>query len=449
MRISAELKDLPDKWYNIVPDLAGAAPLIGPSGYPLSYHDLEPLMTSDIITQELEKNRRDISLPEAVRQYYSDWRPTPLYRAVKFEEVLGTPAHIYYKYEGTNPSGSHEMNTAIAQAYYASQDNSVKRLVTASGNGEWGESLAIACNHFGIRCKVYMVRPSYEHKAYGRYAMEILGAEVVASPSENTQAGRKLLSQDPNSPGSLSIALSEAFEDAAVNNDTKFSWGTVMNHVVLHQTIIGLEAKQQTRRADIEPDILIGAVGGGSGFGGLILPFYREHRQGMRIIAVETAAAPSLSKGTYAYDYADAAGLSPLLKMYTLGHGFIPPGIQAGGMRYHGISPLISTLYREKKIEAKTFTQRQAFEAAITFAQSEGIIPSPEAAYAIKAVTEEALVCKEKQQGKTILFLLDGNSNLDLAAFKEFVEGATLDEPFPEEEVRLAINKLPEVKGAP
>jgi len=321
----------------------------------------------------------------------------------------------------------------------------VKRIVTATGNGEWGVSLAIACNYFDIQCKVYMVRSSYEEKVYGRFAIEILGAEVIPSPSEKTLTGKKILAQNPQSPGSLSIALSEAFEEAAAHDDTKFSWGTVMNHVLLHQTIIGLEARIQMRQAGANPDIIICAVGGGSAFGGLVFPFYQDRKRVTRIIAVETAACPSLSKGRYAYDHGDAEGLTPLLKMYTLGHSFVPPGIRAGGMRYHGISPLVSALYREKQIDAKTYTQRQAFEAAITFARAEGLVPSPETSYTVAAVVDEALTCKQKNERKNILFLLDANSNLDLAPFKDFVEGAVEDQPFQEENVKVALEKLPEV----
>jgi tryptophan synthase beta chain len=318
--------------------------------------------------------------------------------------------------------------------------------VTATGNGEWGTSLAIACNYFGIQCQVYMVRSSYQEKPYGRYVMELLGAEVIPSPSQKTRTGQKILSQNPDSPGSLSIALSEAFEEAASHDDVKFAWGTVMNHVILHQTVIGLEAQSQMHSAGANPDLIICAVGGGSGLGGLAFPFYRERQQhGTRIIAVETAAAPSLSKGRYAYDYGDTEGLSPLLKMYTLGHSFVPPGIRAGGMRYHGISPLVSALYREKQLEARTYTQHRAFEAAITFARTEGLMPSPEASYAVAAVIDEALACKQSKEHKNILFLLDGNSNLDLTVFKDFVEGAVQDQPFPGESVEKALEKLPKV----
>jgi tryptophan synthase beta chain len=386
MKITLDAKDVPGKWYNIIPDLDfDVPPMMTTSGYPLSYHDLEPLAPSTIIDQELEKEKRDISIPKEIQDFYSEWRPTPLYRAERLEKSLDTPARIFYKYEGYSPSGSHEMNTAVVQAYYAAREESIKRIVTATGDGDWGASLAIACNYFGIQCQIYMVRSSYEEKPYGRYVMEILGAEVIPSPSEKTRTGQKILAQNPDSPGSLSIALSEAFEEATTRDDIKFSWGTVMNHVILHQTVIGLETQSQMRRAGVKPDLIICAVGGGSGLGGLAFPFYQERGRGMKIVAVETAAAPSLSKGRYAYDYGDTEGLFPLLKMYTLGHSFVPPGIRAGGMRYHGISPLVSALYREKQIEAKSYAQGKAFEAAITFARTEGLIPSPEASYALPA----------------------------------------------------------------
>jgi len=290
-----------------------------------------------------------------------------------------------------------------------------------------------------------MVRSSYEQKVYGRYVMEILGAEVVPSPSEKTFTGKKILAENPSSPGSLSIALSEAFYEASGRDDAKFSWGTVMNHVLLHQTVIGLEARIQMRQAGANPDVIICAVGGGSALGGLAFPFYQERGRGTRIMAVETAACPNLSKGRYAYDYGDTEGLSPMLKMYTLGRSFVPPDIRTGGMRYHGISPLVSALYREKQIEAKTYMQQQAFEAAIAFARTEGLIPSPETSYAVAAVIDEALACKQRKERKNILFLLDGNSNLDLAAFKDFVDGALEDQPFPEEHVQAALERLPEV----
>jgi len=443
MRIPLDSKDLPDKWYNIVPDLEfPLPPLMTSSGYSLSERDLESLSPDSIIEQEFEKNKREILIPREVRECYSLWRPTPLFRAERLEKILATPARIFYKYEGGGFSVSHEANTAVAQAYYASSEGA-KHVVTATGSGEWGVSLAVACNYFNIKCRVYMVRSSYEGKVYGRYLMEILGAEVLPSPSDKTLAGKKVLSQDSQSPGSLSIALSEAFEDAYSDDSAKFCWGSVMNHVLLHQTVVGLEARRQMQRANAHPDVLIAAIGGGSAFGGLVFPFYPDRSQGIKRLAVETAASPSLSKGQYTYDYADAGGLSLMLKMYTLGHGFVQPGIRAGGMRYHGISPIISLLYREKQIEAKTYMQREAFEAGIIFARTEGLVPSLECSYAVKAALNEALACKERKEHKNILFVLDANSNFDLDTYKDFVEGSIEDQPFLEEHVRVALERLP------
>jgi tryptophan synthase beta chain len=445
MRFNPETKDIPDKWYNIIPDLEFAlSPAMGPSGYPLTQHDMASLSPDSIIAQELERKKRDIPIPPELRKLYSEWRPTPLFRAERLERTLDTPARIFYKYEGTSPSSSYEFNTAIAQTFYAGQDD-IKSIITATGDGDWGASLAIACNYFNIECKVYMVRSSYDQREHGRYIMEILGAEVIPSPSEFTGTGKNILSKEPNSPGSLGIALGEAFEDAMGREDTMFAWGTVMNHVILHQTVIGIEAQNQIKRAGFQPNICIGAVAGGSGFGGLVFPFYREIERGMQAIAVETAAAPSLSEGRYAYDYADSGRLGPMLQMYTLGHSYVPPGISAGGMRYHGISPLVSALYREKQIKAQSYTQRQAFEAGITFARSEGFVPSPESSYAIKAVIDQAIACKEKKERKNILFLLSTNSNLDIATFKDFLEGAVEDKYIKEEQVEDALNELPQI----
>jgi len=446
MRISPESKDLPGRWYNIIPELGFHLPKpMSTSGYPVTHNDMEQLSPSAIIDQELERASREISIPKEIISFYANWRPTPLYRAEKLEKLLGTPARIFYKDEGNNSSGGHEMNTAVPQAYYASQEKGVNCVVTATGNGEWGAALAIACNYFGLKCKGFMVRSSYEQKSHGRYIMEILGAEVISSPSNSTRAGQKELAENSNSPGSISLALSEAFEYAAMRDDAKFAWGTVMNHVLLHQTVVGLEAKNQLKRIGIKPDIIIGAVGGGSGFGGMVFPFYADRGENTRIVAVETEVAPSLSKGRYSYDYPDARGMGFMLKMYTLGHGFVPPNISAGDMRYHGISPLISALYREKKIEAQIWGQHQALEAAIAFARSEGMIPSPESAYTIKAVMNEALTCKENNESKNILFMLDANSNLDLAALKDFVDGALDNMNFQENEVLEALSRLPDM----
>jgi len=446
LRISSDSRDLPDVWYNIVPDLDfDMPPLMSTSGYPLGAHDLEPLSPMSVIDQEFEKEKREIAIPREVLQIYSNWRPTPLFRAEKLERVLKTPAQIFYKYEGGGSSVSHEANTAVPQAYYANSERA-KRLITATGHGEWGASLAIACNHLDIQCRVYMVRSSYEKGGYGRYLMEILGAEVLPSPSEKTRTGKKALSEDPKSPGNLSIALSEAFENAYSDDEAKFCWGTVMNHVILHQTVIGLEAREQMRRAKASPDIIIAAVSGGSAFGGLVFPFYRERGQKTRMIAVETAASPSLSKGRYTYDYTDSGGLSLMLKMYTLGHGFIQPVIRAGGMRYHGISPIVSALHRKKEIEVKAYTEQQAFEAALVFTRAEGMIPSLESSYAVKAVLDEALACKKRKERKNILFVLDANSYLDLDSFKDFLEGGVEAQPFLGERVQAALKKLPQTK---
>ncbi len=446
MRIYPELKDLPANWYNIIPDLGFPVPLpVSTSGYPVTFNDMAPFSSSAIINQELERKIREISIPDEILRFYSGWRPTSIYRASNLEKILETSARIFFKDEGANSSGGHEMNTALPQAYYASREKGVRCLVTAAGNGEWGAALTIACNYFGLKCRVFMDRFSYEHKTFARYIMELLGAEVVSSPSLNTKIGQKENSENPGSQGSIGLALSEAFEDAASRDDSKFAWGTVMNHVLLHQTVVGLEAKSQLRRIKVNPDIIISAVGGGSSFGGLVFPFFPDRRKSTRLIAVESASAPSLSKGRYAYDFSDAKGLAFMLKMYTLGHGFTAPGIRAGEMRYHGVSPLISALYREKMIESRSYRQHDAFEAAITFARAEGMIPTPESAYAVRAAMDEASVCKDKNSSKDILFVMDASSHLDLAAFKDFMDGSLENLAFPEEALQKSIDQLPEV----
>lgn len=445
MRLPVNVNDLPGDWYNIIPDLDFTIPpLMSSSGYPMSPRELEPLATSAIIAQELERKKNAISIPKEVRELYSYWRPTPIFRADRLEKELDTPARIFYKYEGGGMSISHEANTAIAQAYYASQEDA-KHLITATANGEWGVSLAIACNYFGISCRVYMVKSSYDEKVYGRYLMEMLGAEVISSPSERTKAGKRALSEDPQSIGNLSIALGEAFEDTFKDEASKFCWGTVMNHVVLHQSVLGLEAYTQMKRADAYPDIIIASVGGGSGFGGLVFPFYPDRKEDTRFLAVESAASPTLSKGAYAYDHVEYNGLSIMLKMYTLGHGFMQSGIRAGAMRYHGISPLVSALYKNKRIEARTYSQTQAFDAAITFAKVEGMIPSLECSYAVRAVIDEAIACKSKRQKKNILFLLDANSNFDIDTYKDFLEGNIQGYSASEEDIQTALENLPGV----
>ncbi len=445
MRIAPERKDFPDAWYNVVPDLTFPAPnMRSPSGYRLGPHDLEPFVPDELIKQELEQKERQIKIPKPLQEYYSDWRPTALHRAERLEKELGTPAKIFFKLEGVT-SYTYEANTAVAQAYYA-REQGVKRLVTGTGNGEWGVSLAMATNVFNLDSSVYMVRSSYEEKPHGRYVMEVLDTEVIPSPSDKTATGRQQLEQDPNSPGSLGLALSAAFEDASHDVDTKFAWGTVMNHVLLHQTVIGLEAKRQMRRAGGRPDILISAVGGGSAFGGLIFPFYKDLLGKARFIAVEAAEYPSLTKGKYGYDFGDSQGLAPMIKMYTLGRGYMPPKMRAGGMRYHGMSPLISALYREKQIEARAYTQHEALGAAVTFARAEGVIPAPESAYAVKAVIDEAIACRENRERKNILCVISANSNLDIEAFHEFVDGSdTSVGEYSESASQAALSDLPSV----
>ncbi|MDO8532291.1 MAG: TrpB-like pyridoxal phosphate-dependent enzyme, partial [Dehalococcoidia bacterium] len=369
-KILLDEKEIPEAWYNIQADLpVPLPPVMHPgTGKPIGPQDLAPIFPMEIIKQEVSQERW-IPIPEEVRDIYKLWRPSPVYRAHRLEKALGTPAHIYYKYEGVSPAGSHKPNTAVAQAYYNKKEG-IRRLTTETGAGQWGSALALACQFFGLECKVYMVKVSYHQKPYRRMMIETWGAKVVASPSTDTQAGKKVLAQDANSPGSLGIAISEAVEDAATHDDTKYSLGSVLNHVMLHQTVVGLEAKKQMEKAGEYPDIIIGCIGGGSNFCGLILPFAQDKlKQGKktRIIAVEPESAPSLTRGVYAYDFGDTVGLTPLIKMHTLGHTFVPPSIHAGGLRYHGMSPIVSLLYDQKVIEAKAVHQKTTFEAAVQF----------------------------------------------------------------------------------
>jgi tryptophan synthase beta chain len=444
MRLNLDIKEIPNRWYNIIPDLDFQVPVpMSRSGYPLTYNDMEPFSPPDIIDEELNRKNREVPIPAGVLSIYNNWHCTPLFRAVDFEKAIGTSARIFYKDEGANPSGSHKMNTAVPQAYYAAKDKNVKCLGTAAGSGEWGVALAIACNYFDLKCKVFMLRSSYDEMPYSRYVMEILGAEVVPSPSLTTQYGRKEIESNSSSEGSIGLALSEAFEDAASRDDTKFAWGSVMNHVLLHQSIIGLEARSQMKKAGANPDLIVSSVAGGGGFGGLAFPFYPERSRNTRFIAVESASAPSLSRGSYAYDYSDAKGIAYMLKMYTLGHGFVSPGIRAADMRYHGISPLISTMYHQNKIEARAYTQHQAFEAAVMFARLEGSVPSPASAYAIKAVMEEALQCRDKNSSRDILFSMDANSHFELDALRDFTRGSLETLESPEKHIQAAIGALP------
>ena len=444
-------RDLPTRWYNIIADLRTppAAVLHPATGKPIGPQDLAPLFPMELIKQEVS-GERWIEIPDEVRDVLRLWRPSPLYRARRLEQSLGTPARIYYKYEGVSPAGSHKPNTAVAQAYYNKQEQ-VTRISTETGAGQWGSALAMACNFFGIQCKVYMVKVSYQQKPYRRIMMETWGAQVVPSPSPDTQAGKKVLEQDPSSPGSLGIAISEAVEDAATRDDTKYSLGSVLNHVLMHQTVVGLEARKQLEKADDEADIVIACAGGGSNFAGLSFPFAADKLAGrkkkLRIIAVEPTACPSLTKGRYVYDFGDTVGLTPLVKMHTLGHSFVPPPLHAGGLRYHGMAPLVCKLYDEGVIEATAVPQVPTFQAALQFARSEGILPAPEAAHAIRVVIDEALRCKRDGKRQTILFNLSGHGHFDLGAYEAFLAGKLQDYEYPAEKIEEALRAVPKVRG--
>lgn len=440
-------KEMPQHWYNIALDLPRPLePPLNPATLePLGPADLAPLFPMELIKQEVSQERY-IEIPDDVRRIYNLWRPTPLRRAKRLEEALGTPARIYFKDESVSPPGSHKPNTAVAQAYYNKVEG-VRRLATETGAGQWGSALAFACNLFDIECTVYMVRVSYEQKPYRRSLMHVWGADVYPSPSDRTQAGKKIREMDPETTGSLGIAISEAVEDAATHDDTKYSLGSVLNHVLLHQTIIGLEAKKQLEIAGEKADVVIGCVGGGSNFAGISFPFVPDKLKGedIEIIAVEPTACPTLTKGVYRYDFGDTAKLTPLVKMYTLGHGFVPPGIHAGGLRYHGDAPLVCLLVDEGVISARAYHQNPVFEAAVLFARTEGTIPAPETAHAIKAVVDEALRCKETSEEKCILFNFSGHGHFDLAAYDQYLDGKLEDFEYPAELVEEALKDLPRV----
>ncbi|GBD11369.1 Tryptophan synthase beta chain [bacterium HR23] len=441
-------REIPTHWYNVQADLPRPLPPVIHPGtkQPIGPQDLAPIFPQALILQEVSRERW-IPIPEEVRRVYALWRPTPLYRAHRLEKALDTPAHIYYKYEGVSPPGSHKPNTAVAQAYYNKQEG-VRRLTTETGAGQWGSALAFACRLFGLECKVYMVKVSYFQKPYRRVMMETWGAKVVPSPSPDTNAGRSILAKDPENPGSLGIAISEAVEDAATHEDTKYSLGSVLNHVLLHQTVIGEEARLQMEKAGEYPDIVVGCIGGGSNFAGIALPFVRDRLQGRtrtRFIAVEPEACPSVTRGVYAYDFGDTAGMTPLLKMHTLGHTFMPPRIHAGGLRYHGMAPIISLLAEEKVVEAVAVHQNPTFEAAVTFARAEGIIPAPESAHAIRVVIDEALKAREAGERRVILFNLSGHGHFDMQAYDEYLSGRLQDYAYPREAVEQAMALLPKV----
>ena len=416
------------------------------TGKSVTLDELQAIFPLELIQQE-NSQERWIDIPEEVRDMYRQWRPSPLYRAKSLEKHLGTPARIYYKYEGTNATGSHKLNTSLPQAYY-NKIAGIKRLSTETGAGQWGSALSLACSHFGLECTVYMVKVSYEQKPYRRSFMKTFGADVYASPTNLTESGRAILENDPNCTGSLGIAISEAVEDAATHADTNYALGSVLNHVCLHQTIIGLEAKKQLEYLDEYPDVVFACCGGGSNFAGIAFPFLMDKFKGskVRAVAVEPTACPTLTKGVYAYDYSDTGKMGPLAKMYTLGHNFVPAGIHAGGLRYHGVSPIISELYKNNLIEAKAYGQSSVFEAAVTFARTEGIIPAPESSHAIKAAIDEALLCKESGESKVILFNLSGHGYFDMVAYDNYFTGKLSDIDYSEEAISKSMNSLPKVE---
>jgi tryptophan synthase beta chain len=448
--------DIPEVYYNITADLPEPMPpvLHPATARPIGPDDLAPLFPMGLIMQEVS-TEREIEIPKPVRDIYKLYRPTPLIRARRLEKMLDTPAHIYYKYEGVSPTGSHKLNTAAAQAYYNRQEG-VQKMVTETGAGQWGSALSMACNFFDMECEVFMVRVSYEQKPYRRNMMETFGATVHASPTDLTEAGRQVLAQDPDSIGSLGMAISEAVEVAATSGGTaKYGLGSVLNHVLLHQTVIGQEALRQMELADEYPDAVIGCVGGGSNFAGLAFPFLRDKLasgdgRGTRFIAVEPAAAPSLTKGMYTYDFGDTAQMTPLMKMYTLGHTFVPAGIHAGGLRYHGMAPLMSALHHQGIIEALAVPQNPTFAAAVQFARAEGIIPAPESAHAIRAAIDQALDAKVRGQERVILFILSGHGHFDLSAYEQYLDGKLRDYEYPAEDIAKAMAHLPKIdQGVP
>ncbi len=445
-KVILEESEMPTQWYNVVPDLpAPPPPVLHPGTHePIGPEDLAPLFPMELILQEVSQDRY-IDIPGEVLDIYRLWRPSPLYRARRLEKLLDTPAKIFYKYEGVSPAGSHKPNTAVPQAFYNSKEG-VRKLTTETGAGQWGSALAFACAQFGLECEVWMVRASYDQKPYRRTMMKIWGATVHPSPSDITEAGRTVLSEFPDTPGSLGIAISEAVEAAAPHSDVKYSLGSVLNHVLMHQTIIGEEALLQLAKIDETPDVLVGCTGGGSNFSGLSYPFLREKMAGRinpTIRCVEPAACPSLTKGEYRYDFGDAMGMTPLVKMHTLGHDFVPDPIHAGGLRYHGMAPLVSHLYELGMVEAEAIHQNECFEAALKFARTEGIVPAPEPAHAIAAAIREANRCKETGEKKVILTALCGHGHFDLASYESFLAGDLVDYEYPEEKVAAAMQRVP------
>jgi tryptophan synthase beta chain len=441
-------KEMPTSWYNIQADLPEPLP---PLLHPVTKQPTilpPPLFCEELNKQEFSKERW-IEIPEEVQAVYHTWRPTTLHRAYRLEKALDTPAKIFFKYEGTSQAGSHKPNTAVAQAYY-NKKAGVKRLTTETGAGQWGSALAMGCMFFGLELKVYMVKVSYYQKPYRRVMMETWGAKCIPSPSEDTEIGRTILARDPETSGSLGIAISEAVEDAAKRDDTKYSLGSVLNHVLLHQTIIGLETKKaMMEKADAYPDIIIGCVGGGSNFAGMFLPFVKDKIDGnkpdLRIITVEPTSCPTVTRGVYAWDYGDVAGMAPIALMYTLGHSFVPPPVHAGGLRYHGMAPIICHLHKLGFVEARAVPQLATFEAGVTFARTEGILSAPETDHAIRVTIDEALKCKETGESKTILLAHSGHGHFDMSAYEAYLAGKLQDYEYPDEAIKAALKELPEV----
>jgi tryptophan synthase beta chain len=442
---------IPKYWYNIMADLPKPPPPVLHPGtlQPLGPDDLAPLFPMSLIMQEVT-TEREVEIPQPVREVYKQWRPSPLYRARRLEKALQTPARIYYKYEGVSPAGSHKPNTAVPQAFY-NKEAGVKKITTETGAGQWGSSLAFAGALFGLDIQVFMVRVSYNQKPYRRALMETYGARCIPSPSMETETGRRILATSPDSNGSLGIAISEAVEIAAQHDDTKYSLGSVLNHVLLHQTVVGQEAMKQLEMAGDYPDVIVGCTGGGSNFAGIVFPFLGSQLRGgrkTRIVAVEPSACPSLTRGKYAYDFGDTGHLTPLVKMHTLGSTFIPPGFHAGGLRYHGMAPLVSHVKNLGLIEAKAYHQTACFEAGVFFARHEGIVPAPEANHAVKGAIDEALRCKEEGVGRTILFNLCGHGHFDMQAYMDYAAGKLVDQQYDESELAMALAGLPSVKEA-
>jgi pyridoxal-phosphate dependent TrpB-like enzyme len=449
-RILLDESEIPTHWYNVVADMPNPPlPPLGPDGNPVSPEQMLAIFPGNLLEQEMSAERW-IAIPEEVREIYKLWRPTPLMRAHRLEKMLGTPAKIFYKYEGVSPSGSHKTNTSVPQAYYNKQAG-FSRLTTETGAGQWGSALSFAGQLFDIEVRIYMVKISYEQKPYRRSMMQTWGGNVFPSPTDMTQAGRDALAKDPNNQGSLGLAISEAVEEAAGRKDTNYTLGSVLNHVLLHQTVIGQEAKKQLAKVGEYPDMVFAPCGGGSNFAGIAFPFLADKAAGkkVRLVGVEPTSCPSMTKGIYAYDYGDVAGYTPLMKMYTLGHNFMPPGIHAGGLRYHGESPLVSQLYHEKLIEAVAVPQVATFAAGVQFAKAEGIIPAPESCHAIRAVIDEAMRCKESGEPKTLLFCLSGHGHFDMASYDRYLSGKLEDFDYPVELVKEALKELPNVDWPP